>query len=66
MMLPEFADVLSLDTCGNGDLESSHSLGAGMSSLGTVQRCQNPVVLPSLHGDLLPAQKLDRYVLFGV
>jgi hypothetical protein len=27
----------------------------GMSSLGTVQRCQNPVVLPSLHGGLPPA-----------
>ena len=61
MMLPEFADVLSLDTRGNGDLESSHWLG-GMSSLGTVQRCQNPVVLPSLHGGLPPAQTLDRYV----
>jgi len=24
MMLPEFADVLSLDTRGNGDRESSH------------------------------------------
>ena len=37
------------------------SLG-GMSSLGTVQRCQNSVVLPSLHGGLPPAQTLDRYV----
>ena len=37
------------------------SLG-GMSSLGTVQRCQNPVVLPSLHGGLPPAQTIDRYV----
>ena len=33
-----------------------------MSSLGTVQRCQNPVVLPSLHGGLPPAQTMDRYV----
>ena len=37
------------------------SLG-GMSSLGTVQRCQNPVVLPSLHGGLPPTQTMDRYV----
>ena len=65
MMLPEFADVLSLDTCVRQWRPGIISLG-GMSSLGTVQRCQNPVVLPSLHGDLLPAQKLDRYVLFGV
>ena len=60
-MPPEFADVLSLDMYARQRRPGIISLDR-MSSLGTVQRCQNPVVLPSLHGGLPPAQTLDRYV----